>query len=75
MSGSRMSRRMTSGFRFGRESASIASRPVEAVSIVTSDPSNARVRLVGVPDPRQVRELVRNAAYQATRGQLFTRST
>jgi len=45
------------------------------IAILSSDPSNARVRLVGVPDPRQVRELVRNAAYQATRGQLFTRST
>ena len=45
------------------------------IAIVSSDPSNARVRLVGVPDPRQVRELIRNSAYQATRGQLFTRST
>ncbi|HEY2730074.1 MAG TPA: PH domain-containing protein [Polyangia bacterium] len=45
------------------------------ISILSSDPSNARVRLVGVPDPRQVRELIRNSAYQATRGQLFTRST
>jgi len=45
------------------------------IAILSSDPSNARVRLVGVPDPRQVRELIRNSAYQATRGQLFTRST
>jgi hypothetical protein len=45
------------------------------IAIRSSDPTNPRVRLVGVPDPRQVRELIRNAAYQATRGQLFTRST
>jgi hypothetical protein len=45
------------------------------IAILSSDPSNARVRLVGVPDPRQVRELIRGSAYQATRGQLFTRST
>jgi uncharacterized membrane protein YdbT with pleckstrin-like domain len=45
------------------------------IAILSSDPTNARVRLVGVPDPRQVRELIRNSAYQATRGQLFTRST
>lgn len=48
---------------------------VGQIAIVSSDPTNARVRLVGVPDPRAVRELIRNAAYQATRGQLFTRST
>ncbi|HVU52977.1 MAG TPA: PH domain-containing protein [Polyangia bacterium] len=45
------------------------------ISIASSDPANPRVRLVGVPDPRQVRELIRNSAYQATRGQIFTRST
>jgi hypothetical protein len=45
------------------------------IAILSSDPSNARVRLVGVPDPRQVRELIRGSAYQATRGQLFTRAT
>jgi hypothetical protein len=45
------------------------------IAIASSDPSNPRVRLVGVPDPRQVRELIRGSAYQATRGQLFTRST
>jgi membrane protein YdbS with pleckstrin-like domain len=45
------------------------------ISIRSSDPANPRVRLIGVPDPRQVRELIRNSAYQATRGQLFTRST
>jgi membrane protein YdbS with pleckstrin-like domain len=48
---------------------------VGQISIVSSDPQNARVSLVGVPDPRNVRELIRNSAYQATRGQLFTRST
>jgi uncharacterized membrane protein YdbT with pleckstrin-like domain len=45
------------------------------IAIRSSDPTNPRLRLVGVPDPRNVRELIRNAAYQATRGQLFTRST
>jgi hypothetical protein len=45
------------------------------ISIASSDPTNPRVRLIGVPDPRQVRETIRNSAYQATRGQLFTRST
>jgi len=45
------------------------------IAILSSDPASARVRLVGVPDPRAVRELIRNSAYQATRGQLFTRST
>ena len=45
------------------------------IAILSSEPSTPRVRLVGVPDPRAVRELVRNSAYQATRGQLFTRST
>ena len=48
---------------------------VGEIAIVSSDPQNARVSLVGVPDPRTVRELIRNSAYQATRGQLFTRST
>jgi membrane protein YdbS with pleckstrin-like domain len=45
------------------------------ITIRSSDPTNPRVRLVGVRDPRQVRELIRNSAYQATRGQVFTRST
>jgi hypothetical protein len=45
------------------------------IAVLSSEPSNPRVRLVGVSDPRQVRELIRNSAYQATRGQLFTRST
>jgi Bacterial PH domain len=48
---------------------------VGQIAIVSSEPSTPRLRLVGVPDPRAIRELVRNAAYQATRGQLFTRST
>jgi len=45
------------------------------IAILSSEPSTPRVKLVGVPDPRQIRELIRNSAYQATRGQLFTRST
>jgi uncharacterized membrane protein YdbT with pleckstrin-like domain len=52
---------------------------VGEVAVVSSEPGprqpRARVRLQGVRDPRAVRELLRNAAYQATRGQVFTRST
>ena len=43
------------------------------VAILSSDPAVPRARLVGIPDPRQVRELVRGAAYQATSGQVDTR--
>ena len=48
---------------------------VGQIALVSSEPSNARLTLVGVINPREVRELIRNSAYQATRGQLFTRST
>jgi membrane protein YdbS with pleckstrin-like domain len=48
---------------------------VGEIAIRSSDPTNPRIRLIGIPDPRSVRELIRNSAYQATRGQLFTRST
>jgi hypothetical protein len=41
----------------------------------SSDRTNARFRLIGIASPRDVRELLRSAAYQATRGQLFTRQT
>ena len=45
------------------------------ITIVSSDRTTARLTLIGLPDPRSLRELVRTAAYQATRGQLFTRQT
>ena len=44
------------------------------IAVLSSDP-RTRASAVGIPDPRQVRELIRNSAYQATRGQLFTRAT
>ncbi len=45
------------------------------VIVVSADRSAARVALIGVPRPRELRELMRGSAYQATRGQLFTRQT
>jgi uncharacterized membrane protein YdbT with pleckstrin-like domain len=37
--------------------------------------ARARLSMQGIANPRAVREVVRGAAYQATRGQLFTRTT
>lgn len=37
--------------------------------------ARSRLRMVGIASPMAVREVIRGAAYQATRGQLFTRST
>ena len=54
---------------------------VGEIAIVASDAgpgpglARTRLRLLGVRDPRAVRELVRNAAYQATRSQVFMRAT
>jgi uncharacterized membrane protein YdbT with pleckstrin-like domain len=45
------------------------------ITIISSDRSNARTRLVGLAGPRELRELIRSSAYQATHGQLFTRQT
>jgi uncharacterized membrane protein YdbT with pleckstrin-like domain len=45
------------------------------VTIVSADQTSPRVRLVGLEKPRELRELIRTTAYQATRGQLFTRQT
>ncbi len=54
------------------------------IGIVSSEPdpsggaprrAGLRARLVGVPQPRDVRELVRNAAYAATGRQVFMRPT
>jgi len=52
---------------------------VGEIGVVSSELGTGRPRvrltLLGIRDPRAVRELVRNTAYQATRGQIFTRST
>jgi len=52
---------------------------VGEIGIVSSELGSGRPRirltLMGIRDPRTIRELVRNTAYQATRGQIFTRST
>ncbi|MEP6653179.1 MAG: PH domain-containing protein [Myxococcales bacterium] len=45
------------------------------IAIVSADKQMARFRLVGVEKPRDLRELIRSSAFQATRGQLFTRTT
>ena len=39
------------------------------------DNPTGTIRLFGLEKPRELRELIRSSAYQATRGQLFTRST
>ncbi|HEY0707745.1 MAG TPA: PH domain-containing protein [Polyangia bacterium] len=43
------------------------------IVVVSSDRTAAALTLRGLPDPRELRELIRSSAYQATRGQLFTR--
>ncbi len=48
---------------------------IGTVWVIASDRSTPRVALVGVPDPRAVRELVRQHAYAMSQGQVFTRST
>jgi len=45
------------------------------IAIVAADKQLARFRLLGVENPRQLRELIRANAFQATQGQLYTRST
>jgi uncharacterized membrane protein YdbT with pleckstrin-like domain len=45
------------------------------IAIVASDKRMSRFRLLGVENPRQLRELIRASAYQATQRQVFTRST
>lgn len=45
------------------------------ITVVSSDRNNSRTRLVGVARPRELRELLRTTAYQATGRQLFTRQT
>jgi uncharacterized membrane protein YdbT with pleckstrin-like domain len=45
------------------------------IVVVAADKKMGRFRLLGVENPRDIRELIRNNAFQATQGQLFTRST
>jgi hypothetical protein len=49
------------------------------ILVLSSEPGarapRTTARLVGVPDPRDVREKLRNAAYAATGNQIFTRAT
>ncbi|HVT06621.1 MAG TPA: PH domain-containing protein [Polyangia bacterium] len=45
------------------------------IAIIAADKRMGRFRLLGVENPRDVRELIRANAFQATQRQLFTRST
>jgi uncharacterized membrane protein YdbT with pleckstrin-like domain len=45
------------------------------ITLISSDRSAGRTRLRGLSRPRELRELIREAAYKATKGQLFTRET
>jgi len=48
---------------------------IGTVWIVASDRTTPRLAMRGIPDPRAVRELIRENAYRLTQGQVFTRST
>jgi uncharacterized membrane protein YdbT with pleckstrin-like domain len=45
------------------------------IAIIAADKQMARFRLLGIEKPRELRELIRANAFQATQGQLFTRGT
>jgi hypothetical protein len=45
------------------------------VWVVASDRTNPRLALRGIPDPRALREKIRENAYRMSQGQVFTRST
>jgi membrane protein YdbS with pleckstrin-like domain len=45
------------------------------IVVVAADKRMSRFRLLGVENPRELRELIRANAYQATQRQVFTRST
>ena len=45
------------------------------IAIIAADKGMARFRLLAVENPRDVRELIRSNAFQATQRQVFTRST
>src|SRR4030095_3422010 len=48
---------------------------IGTVWVVPSDRTTPRVGLRGIPDPRALREKIREHAYRMSQGQLFTRST
>jgi membrane protein YdbS with pleckstrin-like domain len=48
---------------------------IGTISVVSSDHNAPRLALLGVKDPRAIRELIRTQAYALTQRQLFTRST
>jgi uncharacterized membrane protein YdbT with pleckstrin-like domain len=45
------------------------------IAVVAADKKMSRFRLLGIENPREVRELIRAQAFQATQRQLFTRGT
>ncbi len=45
------------------------------LAIIAADKKMSRFRLLGIENPREVRELIRSHAFRATQGQLFTRGT
>ena len=49
-----------------------ASALASTYAFATVEPN---VGVVGIPDPRALRELIREHAYRLTQGQVFTRST
>ena len=48
---------------------------IGTVWVVSSDRSTPRLTLRGIPDPRSLREKIRENAYRMSQGQVFTRST
>jgi membrane protein YdbS with pleckstrin-like domain len=48
---------------------------IGTVWVIASDRSTPRVTLRGIPDPRALREKIRENAYRMSQGQVFTRST
>jgi len=48
---------------------------IGTVWIVASDRTSPRTVMRGIPDPRALREQIREHAYRMSQGQLFTRST
>jgi len=48
---------------------------IGTVWIIASDRSTPRLTLRGIPDPRALREKIRENAYRMSQGQVFTRST
>jgi len=48
---------------------------VGRITVVSTDRVRPRVALVGIAAPREVRELLRARAYEASQRQVFTRST